>query len=154
MPSHPIFIFLPNPLWPLTWSSPNQAKSLRIVVAHPISLSNVNLKISTKFVANRLNSHLPSLLHPDVGGLCPGRGGSQQYTKDPGHHTFCSISTDSTHDTVFVCWKGFWQNLMVLPLTNPVKAPNLFPKYWHSTNLQLLYQTKNEWLPSWSFLYL
>lgn len=54
---------------------PKPAKNTEICASYlPISLLNVDAKIFTKILANRLNSVILSLVHEDQSGFLPGRG--------------------------------------------------------------------------------
>ena len=86
---------------------PKEGKDPTLCTSYrPISLLNVDLKIFSKILANRLITYIPSLIHPDQVGFTPGREGRE--------------NTQRVLSTIYL--SQLYQNPLVLVSTDAEKA--------------------------------
>ena len=94
---------------------PKEGKDPTVCASYrPISLLNIDLKIFSKIIANKLATNIPSLIHPDQVGFVLGREGRQNtqrvlntiYLAQVHHKPLALISTDAEKAFDRVDW-GF-----------------------------------------------
>ncbi|XP_040178291.1 uncharacterized protein LOC120910599, partial [Rana temporaria] len=93
---------------------PKEGKDLTLCSNYrPISLLNVDLKIFTKILANRILPHIPDLIHQDQVGFTPGREGRENtmrvinaiHLSQVSKKTLVLVSTDAEKAFDRVDWK-------------------------------------------------